>query len=151
MFIADRFFFVGAVLAIGGLVAGGATTLVRLLTYLSTSPRLRRVRFRAGLVVGGVTALVVGTVCFAPVPLRSRAEGVIWVPERARVRATANGFVERIVAPPGSQVQQGDVLIVCRDSVLETRVKVLEARVQELRLRYAVEWLKDMSQAEILK
>ena len=56
-----------------------------------------------------------GGVCFAPVPLRSRAEGVIWVPERAHVRATADGFVERIVAPPGSRVRQGDVLVVCRD------------------------------------
>jgi putative peptide zinc metalloprotease protein len=93
MFIANRFFFIGAVLAIGGLVAGGATPLVRLLTYLSTSPRLRGIRLRSGLVVGCVTALVVGAVCFAPVPLRSRAEGVIWVPEGARVRATANGFV----------------------------------------------------------
>src|SRR5215475_6652945 len=151
MFIADRLFFVGVVLAIGGLVVGGATPLIRLLTYLSTSPRLRRVRLRAGCVVGGVMALVVGAVCFAPVPLCSRAEGVIWVPERARVRATANGFIERIVVPPGSWVRQGDVLIVCRDSVLETRVKVLEARVQELRLRYTVEWLKDVSQAEVLK
>src|SRR5262249_15094672 len=37
------------------------------------------------------------------------------------------------------------------DPVLETRVKVLEARVQELHLRYTVEWLKDVSQSEILK
>jgi putative peptide zinc metalloprotease protein len=112
---------------------------------------LRRVRLRAGLVVGGVTAVVVGAVCFAPVPLRSRAEGVVWVPERARVRAATDGFVERIIVPPGSRVRQGDVLIVCRDPVLETRVTVLEARVQELHLRHTAEWLKDVSQAEILK
>jgi putative peptide zinc metalloprotease protein len=84
MFIAEKFFFVGAVFAIGGLVAGGVTPMVKLLTYLSTSPRLRRVRLRAGLVVGGITALVVGVICFTPMPLRSQAEGVMWVPERAR-------------------------------------------------------------------
>jgi putative peptide zinc metalloprotease protein len=151
MFIAEKFFFVGVVFAVGGLIAGGATPLVRLLTYLSTSLHLRRVRLRAALVTGGITALVVAATCFAPVPLRSRAEGVIWVPEHARVRATTDGFIERIVTPPGSQVRQGDVLVVCRDPVLETRVTVLEARVQELRVRYTVEWLKDVSQAEILK
>jgi putative peptide zinc metalloprotease protein len=151
MFIAEKFFFVGAVFAIGGLVAAGATPLLRLLIYLSTSPHLRRVRLRAGLVVGGVTALVVVVVCCAPMPLRSQAEGVIWVPERAHVRATAAGVVERIVAPPGSRVRQGDVLVVCRDPILKTRVAVLEARVHELHLRYTVEWLKDVSQAEILK
>jgi putative peptide zinc metalloprotease protein len=151
MFIAGKFFFIGVVFAVAGLVVGGATPLVKLLTYLSTSPHLRRVRLRAGLVVGGITALVVGVVCFAPMPLRSQAEGVIWVPERARVRSTTDGFVERLVAPPGSRVRQGDVLVVCRDPVLETRVIVLEARVQELHLRYTTEWLKDVSQAEILK
>jgi putative peptide zinc metalloprotease protein len=151
MFIAEKFFFVGVLFAVGGLVAGGATPLVKLLIYLSTSPHLRRARLRAALVVSGVTALVVVAVCCAPVPLRSRAEGVVWVPERARVRATTDGFIERIVTPPGSQVRQGDVLVVCRDPVLETRVTVLEGRVQELHARYTVEWLKDVSQAEILK
>ena len=43
------------------------------------------------------------------------------------------------------------MLVVCRDPVLETRVTVLEGRVQELHVRYSVEWLKDVSQAEILK
>jgi putative peptide zinc metalloprotease protein len=151
MFIAEKFFFIGVVFAVGGLVAGGVTPLLKLLTYLSTSPHLRRVRLRAGLVVGGVTALVVGAVCFAPVPLRSRAEGVIWVPEHAHVRAATDGFVERIIVPPGSRARQGDVLVVCRDPVLETRVTVLAARVQELHLRHTAEWLKDVSQAEILK
>jgi putative peptide zinc metalloprotease protein len=151
MFMAERFFFVGAVFAVGGLLVGGATPMVKLLAYLSTSPRLRRVRLRAGLVVGGITALVVGVVCLTPMPLRSQAEGVMWVPERAHVRATAAGFVERLVAPPGARVRQGDALVVCRDPALETRVTVLEGRVQELHLRYSVEWLKDVSQAEILK
>jgi putative peptide zinc metalloprotease protein len=125
--------------------------MVKLLAYLSTSPRLRRVRLRAGLVVGGITALVVGVICLTPMPLRSQAEGVMWVPERAHVRATANGFVERLVVPPGARVRQGDALVVCRAPALETRVTVLEGRVQELHVRYTVEWLKDVSQAEILK
>src|SRR5215510_6620361 len=42
IYIADRFFFLGVIVAIGGLVVGGAAPLVRLLAYLSTSPRLRR-------------------------------------------------------------------------------------------------------------
>jgi putative peptide zinc metalloprotease protein len=151
MFMAERFFFVGVAFAIGGLIVGGATPIIKLLAYLSASPRLRRVRLRAGLVVGGLTALVVGVICLTPMPLRSQAEGVMWVPERAHVRASADGFVERFVAPPGARVRQGDALVVCRDPALETRVTVLEGRVQELRLRYAVEWLKDVSQAEILK
>lgn len=151
LFIAEHSLLAGLLFASGGLIAGGVRPLLRLLTYLTTSPRLRQVRLRAVCVVGGVTCLVVWMVGVAQLPLRSRAEGVIWVPEGARVRATVDGFVERLVVPPGTYVRQGDRLVVCRDPVLESRVAVLEGRVQELAVRYAMERLQDVSQAEILK
>ena len=65
-FVAGKFFFIGVVFAVVGVATGVLTPLGKLLTYLSTSPRLRRVRLRAGLVVGGVTALVVGVGLLCP-------------------------------------------------------------------------------------
>lgn len=151
LFVAGKFFFVGVILAVAGIVMGGMVPLVKLLAYLSTSPRLRRVRPRASVVVAGLVALLVGTVCLLPMPLRSLAEGVIWVPERGLVRASTAGFVEQVVVPSGTAVRQGDVLIVCRDPVLEKQEQVLHWRLQELQTRYTMQWLDDLSQAEILK
>jgi putative peptide zinc metalloprotease protein len=86
-----------------------------------------------------------------PLPLRTRAEGVIWIPDHARLRVGVDGFVERIVARPGSRVQRGEILIICRDPQLTTRVKVLEARLNELETRYMEQWLTDIRQARIIK
>ena len=55
--------------------------------------RLRRVRRRATLLVGGVTALLVFSIFFAPLPFRTLVEGVVWIPEEAMVRTEAEGFV----------------------------------------------------------
>jgi putative peptide zinc metalloprotease protein len=151
LFIANRFFFVGVVLALGGVVAWSVVPTARLLAYLGTSPRLRRVRLRAVGVTAAIVAVLVGMVGWVPVPLRSRAEGVIWVPERAIVRASVHGFIEQVVAQPGSWVRRGDVLIVCRDPTLDTRVTVLEHRLRELRTRHTVQWLENPAQAELVK
>jgi putative peptide zinc metalloprotease protein len=108
----------------------------KILSFLVTSPALRRVRVRAI----GVTLLLlgglVGTIGFLPVPSRTGAEGVIWIPEEAMVRAGADGFVSRVAARPGNRVRPGEVLIECRDPELLNRVRVLTARLRELRARY---------------
>jgi putative peptide zinc metalloprotease protein len=90
-------------------------------------------------------------IVWVPLPLRTVAEGVIWIPEQAHVRAGTAGFIDRIVAQPGVQVRRGDVLMVGRDPQLATKVKVLEARLQELQTRYAAQWFDDPRQAELIK
>jgi putative peptide zinc metalloprotease protein len=150
-FIAGKFFFVGVVLALGGVVAWVFVPAAKMLAYLCTSPRLRRVRPRAITVSVLIVAVLVGVIGWVPVPLRTRAEGVIWIPERAHVRAGTDGFIDRIVAQPGEQVRRGDALMVCRDPILATRVRVLEFHLQELQTRYTVQWLENPGKAGIIK
>ena len=125
------------------LVAGSAAVAmwvvvpaVRGVVHLLTSATLRGVRVRAIAVTTATVATVVALVGFTPLPHRSRAEGVIWLPEDSLVRAPAEGFVASIVAVPGARVRRGQVLFTLRDEPLETRVTELEARRRELRARY---------------
>jgi putative peptide zinc metalloprotease protein len=97
-----------------------------------------------------VAGLVV-VIGWVPVPLRTRAEGVIWIPERSEVRAGTDGFIDRLVAQPGAWVRQGDVLLVSQEPTLTTQVKVLEFRLQELQTRYTVQWLEERGKAQIIK
>jgi putative peptide zinc metalloprotease protein len=150
LFIADKFFFIGVALALVGIVAWVLVPAVKMATYVLTSPRLRGGRPRALTGCALLVILLVGVIGWVPVPLRTRAEGVIWIPEQAYVRAATDGFIERIVAQPGAPVRQDDVLIICRDQILATRVTVLEFRLQELQTRYTEQWLKDPVQAEII-
>jgi putative peptide zinc metalloprotease protein len=150
LFLAGKFFFIGVLLALAGIAAGVLVPLVRMIAYLFTSPRIRSVRRRATVASALIASLALALICM-PLPLRTRAEGVVWLPEHGRLRAGVDGFVERIVAQPGSFVQRGEVLIVCRDPELTARVKVLESRLAELQTRYMAQWLLDFRQAQIVK
>jgi putative peptide zinc metalloprotease protein len=121
------------------------------IAFLATSPRIRRVRARAVAASVMVAAAVVGVTCLVPMPLRSQAEGVIWIPDESLVRAGAEGFIDRVVVGPGTRVRRGDVLMVVRDPVLSTQVAVLEARLREWEARYSEQRPTDRVKAEIIK
>jgi putative peptide zinc metalloprotease protein len=153
---AIAFFLLGQVfyLAVGLLILTSTmwlvVPLVRGVRYLAGSPRLRRVRVRAILVSSGAAvaaALLLGVV---PVPFRTQAEGVVWVPDEALVRVDSEGFIERLVAPAGGWVKAGDLLVVLRNPELVTRREVLEARVRELRARYDAERAQDIVRSQIV-
>jgi len=131
-----KFFYVGVV-AVAFLVVGWlGVPLWRGLRFLFASPSLRRGRTRAFtvcLLLGLAAVVMVG---FVPVPSRTTAEGVVWVPEEALVRAGVDGFIVRVAARPGSRVRPGDLLIECRDPELTARTQILAARLTELRARY---------------
>jgi putative peptide zinc metalloprotease protein len=123
---------------VGGLVAIGCVgvPLAKGVTYLLTSPTLRAVRARAIAVTTAAIAAVAAVLAFMPVPDRTRAEGVIWVPDEALVRTSGDGFVDRIVASPGARVRRGESLFTMRDELLVARAAELEAQRRELRAQY---------------
>ncbi len=144
LFIAGKFFFVGVLLAVASAVTWVIAPVLKGVGFLITSPRLRRVRGRAVAVTAGFVALVVVLVGFVPVPFRSRAEGVVWIPDEAFVRAGTEGFIDKIVGRPGARVRRGDVLIECVDPALEARGQMLAGRVRELEARYAQQRVADL-------
>ena len=151
LFIGGKFFTVGMILAGLSAVTWGIIPAAKGISFLLTNPRLRRVRRRAVVASALLTAVVVGAVLLVPAPMRSRAEGVIWIPDEALVRAGTDGFVERVAVRPGTRVRRGDIVIVCRDPILSARVEVLEARLRELEARYTEQRPIDRVKAEIIR
>ena len=95
-----------------GVLAGvmvGFTMVVKpvakLVEFLRTSPLLSRSRSRSYAVAGGAAAAVVVLLFVVPVPFSTTAEGVVWLPEQARVRAESGGFVVEVLAADGQAVQ----------------------------------------------
>ena len=93
----------------------------------------RRGRALAGSV--GLATAMAALVFGLPIPLHTRSEGVIWLPEQSHVRAGADGFIAEVLAEPHRVVQPGQPLIRTRDPSIETRVRVLEAERRELDAR----------------
>jgi putative peptide zinc metalloprotease protein len=136
IFIAGQFFFVGVLLAIWAVATQVVMPLVKSISFLLNSPNLQRRRGRV-LSTSTVLALAVaGLVFVLPVPSWTRAEGVLWVPEEAQVRAGADGFIEQLVVPVNSQVVRGQPLIRAEEPFLATRVEILNAQLEELAAKY---------------
>jgi putative peptide zinc metalloprotease protein len=150
-FIAGKFFVIGVLLAIWALATQVVVPFGKSISHLATSPALRRQRGR----VMGTSALVVlavfGLLFVAPAPSWTRAEGVVWVPEEAQVRAGTEGFVERLLAPADSSVVRGQPLIEAHDPFLLTRVALLKAQLQELTAQYDALVLEDRVQAAMVR
>jgi putative peptide zinc metalloprotease protein len=151
LFLTDKLFVLGVFFALLTAFTWFVLPLGKGLSYLFTSPRIRRVRGRALAVSTGAIAIIVVALCFTPVPFRTRAEGVVWIPDEAIVRAGADGFVVQVVGIPGSKVSRGEVVVVCHDSVLTTQVTVLEAQLREIEARIREQIPENIAKAKMLE
>jgi putative peptide zinc metalloprotease protein len=151
LFLGERLFFVAVPLALLTAVAWVGVPAGKGLAYLFASPRLREVRVRALAVTVLLVATVAAAVGLVPVPFRSRVEGVIWVPDESVVRPGTEGFVERVLAAPGSRVRRGDAVVLLRDPMLPMRVRELEARRRELEARLAEQQPVDRVKAQMIQ
>jgi putative peptide zinc metalloprotease protein len=151
LYLTDQLFVLGVVFAVLTACTWFVLPLGKGVKYLFTSPRIRLVRGRAVAVSMAMVAGLVAVLALVPAPFRTRAEGVIWVPDEAFVRADIDGFVERVVARPGSTVRPGDLLVVCDDPAIATEVKVLEAQLREIHARIREQRVDDLVKATMLE
>jgi putative peptide zinc metalloprotease protein len=119
--------------------------------FLFSNPRLRLIRVRAIATVALLLVVLIGIIGFVPMPLHTMAEGIVWLPEDAFVRAGVDGFIERIIVQPGARVEAGDVLVICRNPGLATRLRVLNAQLQELEARRREQAPTDRVKTEMLE
>ena len=150
LLIASQFFIVGIVLAIWAFSNMLIMPVGKKLSYLFTSPRLVNHRRRAILTSGAILGVTAALLVWLPAPSVTRAEGVIWAPEQAQVRATVDGFVTQVLAQPNQRVKKGDVLIVSEDPELAARTRALEAQMAELEARYDALRVSKLVQAELI-
>jgi putative peptide zinc metalloprotease protein len=86
-----------------------------------------------------------------PLPYSTVAEGVVIVPDQAEVRAKTEGFVTQVVAAPGADVQPHQTLIALEDPILDAKVEVIEAQLDETRQRLDAVRQIDRVQAEMFE
>ena len=149
LFVGTQFFFFG-VIALWAVAAMVGMPLVRALRHLRSRPSLRERRWPIAV---GATALggALGVVALLlPIPQHTLAQGVVWLPEYATLRAAVGGFVGRIELQSGSIVQAGQPVIQRLDPELDAQLRVLEARVAELEATHAIEFVADRTRAKLV-
>jgi putative peptide zinc metalloprotease protein len=126
-----------------GMLAGvmvGFTMVVkpiaRLIEFLRKSPLLSRSRSRSYTVAAGAALVMVLLLFVIPVPFSTTAQGVVWLPEHARVRAATGGFVVEVLADDGQAVKKGDALLVLSDPDLVVQEAAARAQAYALEIEH---------------
>lgn len=151
LFVASSYFVVGVLIALWSIFNAVVKPVFRHVRHVMTSPKLRKVRRRAQRWTFGAMAAVAGFVLAVPLPLRTDAEGVIWLPDEAYVRAGTSGFVERVAAGRSGEVAAGALLVRLTEPTLDARIEALDARVREMRLRLLAAEASDRVEAGIAR
>ncbi len=86
-----------------------------------------------------------------PMPLNTYAEGVVWLPEQAKVRARTEGFVARILVGLNTVVKRDQILIELDDPILKLKKNILRHQLDELDSKLKESWMVDRVKAQIIE
>jgi putative peptide zinc metalloprotease protein len=101
--------------------------------FLLQSPRLAGHRSRRFAATAGAAVCLGAVATLVPVPHRSLADGVVWLPEQAQLRAGTDGFVTHWLTPPGVPVAQSQPILQLDEPLANVHVHALAARRDTLR------------------
>ena len=150
LFIGTQFFFIGVVLALWAVVMMVGAPLVKSLKALAAVPQTQERPVKVYGALAATAGALVLVVALVPLPARTQAEGVVWLPEQSLVRAGAPGFLRTLEAAPGSRVTAGMPIAHSVDPALDAQVQLSQARVAELEAMHAAEFVIDRAQAEMV-
>lgn len=150
LFVASQYFIIGSLLAIWSIWSTLFMPMIKTVSKPMTDPQLRTRRTRIFWVSGVLLSCILACLFILPAPYKTKAEGVLWVPQQAYVRSEISGFVRTIDAQSGRFVESGTLLMTLDAPDLEARANVLEAQVNEARIRLASS-LRDRSASDILR
>jgi len=77
-------------------------------------------------------AALVLMVAILPVPFSTLAQGVVWLPEHAQLRAGTDGFIARLLVADGTPVHTGELIAMLSDERLEATQAALLADATDL-------------------
>ena len=137
-FMFGRYLILGVIMATVCGIAWLLVPLTKFVQYLANSPRLERQRPRAVAVTLVGLALLVVLLDVIPFPSRFRAPGILEAAEHTIVANESPGYIQTVLATPGSPVTRGQPLIKLFDPELEfqltaARAQLAEAQAMELR------------------
>ena len=148
--VASQFFVIGVLMALWALVQGLLWPLAKALHAVLTGPQFADRSGRVRVVLGGALLLLALGLFVLPLPHHTLATGVLWLPERAIVRAEGAGFVRQLLATPGAVLAAGAPVLEMVEPGLVARIGVAEAKLEELRARYDAAWGTSQAKAQQL-
>ena len=138
--VAQQFFLVGVLIALWAVALSVAWPLAKGAWTLATAPRFAGRSRRVAVVLGGGLGMLGLLLFVLPAPHHTVAEGVLWLPERAILRAQSAGFVREVLQPPGAALAVGTPVLQAVEPGLAARIEAQVAKVDEAQARFDAAW-----------
>jgi putative peptide zinc metalloprotease protein len=148
LWISGKSALLGIAAGIWILIAMVVKPVVQGFKFLLTSPRLGARRMRTRAIAGATMAVVCVVLWVAPIPLATRTQGIVWLPEQSYIRAATDAFIDEVVVRDGEVVSAGQVLLKMSDPALNVRQKELLANLAALEVSYQNSMAVNPAQAQ---
>lgn len=151
VYVTDKFFAIGVVLALWMVAAQILLPLFNIVRFIAASPSLQKRRFR---VIGSCSALsaaLMMLIFILPFPCYTLTEGIVWVPDNAQLKAESDGFSGPLLTDDNSRIESGMDILRLEDPFLQTQVEIQQAKLKELEANYRAEKFNDLVKAQIIK
>ena len=149
--VTEKFFILGVIIATWLLSLQVFLPLYKSLRFIISSPELRQTRRRAIFFSTSLVSLLILVIGFLPVPSYTLAEGVVWQPDEALLKARQEGFAGFLEVENNQRVEAGTLVLRLHDPFLEAEAKIALAKVKELRSQYRAMRVTDIVAAGIIK
>ena len=149
--VSSRFFVIGVLIALWGAISLMIIPAVRSLSQFLNTPAARSHRTRLILVGSGTTLLAALLLFVLPLPLWTSTQGVVWLPEQAKIRAGASCEVVKILVPTEQVVAKGQPLLSGSDPFLAAEIAVYRAQLTELYAKYHAQPLQERVKRKLLR
>jgi putative peptide zinc metalloprotease protein len=116
----------------------GLGPLFAALRWLVGSGELHGRRTRAWALGSSVLAAGAMLAWWVPLPHRTLAPGVVWLPDEALVRPGADGFIEQVLVRDGETVTAGAPLLRLSNDPLRLALRKVEAELQQQQVEHLV-------------
>jgi putative peptide zinc metalloprotease protein len=117
------------------------------LRWVVASPELRDQRARAALALLGAVVTVGALGVGVPLPQRTHAPGVVWLPDDALVRLATDGFVEQFLLRDGDAVEVGTPIVQLRNEPLHVELGRVQALIERTQVERATRFELDAQRA----
>jgi len=151
VYVTEKYFSVGVLLALWLVAAQIIFPAYKAICFLAANPSLSVRKSKAAMVTITLGIVVLAFFAFLPVTSFTMAEGVVWLPDEALIKAELDGFVGSLQVRPNQTVSKGDVVLFMTDDTLETKARVARAKLLELEGTYRAERETDLVKASIVK
>ncbi len=151
VYVTEKFFLLGIILALWLSAMQILLPGYHALRFILTSHSLGRKKKRALIGTSLIACVLLSIIGFIPFPSYTIAEGIVWLPDKAQIKAERDGFIENLQVRTNQFVKEGDEVVTMNDETLLSQAKIARAKVGEMQSQYRAQREADLVKADILK